>query len=137
MTHIIHFVCAIITGLSFPFIEAMAQSQENQSTVLPTAQEIISTNARLPVLVAEGMMWTKVEYDKKTKTQRFYYSFTEDVDKQSIRVAQEQGKKRMKNALRQNPRSMDRINAGMTYVYLYYSRYNTKLYEIRISRSDF
>ena len=82
-------------------------------------------------------MWTKVEYDKDTKIQRFYYRFTGNVDKQAIRVAQSQGKERMKNALKQNPRSMARINAGMTYVYIYCSKNNTKLYEIRINKNDF
>ena len=111
--------------------------QEEDNAILPSEKEILETNARLPVLVGEGTMWTKVEYDKDTKIQRFYYRFTEDVDKQAIRVAQSQGKERMKNALKQNPRSMARINAGMTYVYIYCSKNNTKLYEIRINKNDF
>ena len=131
---------SVIVGLLLTLCSqfyVFAQKQGINNTVLPTTKEISETNARLPVLVGEGTMWTKVEYDKDTKIQRFYYRFTGNVDKQAIRVAQSQGKERMKNALKQNPRSLARINAGMTYVYIYCSKNNTKLYEIRINKNDF
>lgn len=120
-------------GISF------AQTRSySQSSVLPTASEIESTNARLPVFVADGTMWTKVEYDRATKTERFYYRLTQPVDERTITSAVlYQLKGNMKNAMRQNPNSMKRVNAGMTYLYLYYSSDNRKLYEIRIDKSDF
>ena len=131
---------SVIVGLLLTFcsqIHVLAQKQGINNTVFPTTKEISETNARLPVLVGEGTMWTKVEYDNEAKIQRFYYRFTEDVNKQAIRVAQSQGKERMKNALKQSPRSMARINAGMTYLYMYYSNTHEKLYEIRINKNDF
>ena len=112
--------------------------QEEDNAVLPSEKEIIETNARLPVLVSENMMFTKVEYDRDTKTERFYYRFTVDIDKQAINnSAIEQGKEGMKGALLRNSGSMARINAGMTYLYIYCSKDNQKLYEIRINNSDF
>lgn len=117
--------------------QVFAQQLRNNNSVLPTTEEITETNARLPVLVAEGTLWTKVEYDRVAKIQKFYYRYTDQIDNQLISSAKIQGKELMKNALKQNPRSMARINAGMTYVYVYCSKNNSKLYEIRINKSDF
>ena len=60
---------SVIVGLLLTFcsqIHVFAQRQGINNTVLPTSKEISETNARLPVLVGEGTMWTKVEYDKDT-----------------------------------------------------------------------
>ena len=118
--------------------QSVSQSSNNKESVFPTPEEIEATNASLPVLVGEGTLFVKVEYDKNTKIQRFYYRFTENIDDRQITTSTiRQGKERMINALRQNKNSMARINAGMTYLYIYYSRDNRKLYEIRINKEDF
>ena len=112
--------------------------QEEENSVLPSEREILETNARLPVAVSEDVLFTKVEYDRDTKTERFYYRFAVDVDKQTIsNSAIEQAKDGMKSALLKNSGSMARINAGMTYLYIYCSKDNKVLYEIRIEKSDF
>ena len=112
-------------------------NNSNKQNVLPTPEEINATNARLPVFVSEGTIWTKVEYDQGSMTQRFFYRFTDEVDRRKIETAKRKGKEQMINALKQNPKSMDRINAGMTYIYLYYANNKTLLYEIKINKSDF
>ena len=138
-TRCIAFLMFFLPLLMVQYSISFAQTHSySQSSVLPTASEIESTNARLPVSVADGTMWTKVEYDRATKTERFYYRLTQPVDERTITSAVlYQLKGNMKNAMRQNPNSMKRVNAGMTYLYLYYSSDNRKLYEIRIDKSDF
>lgn len=107
-----------------------------QSANLTTKEEIISTNAKLPVLVADGTMFTKVEYDDKTKVQTFYYDFTRDIDESLITQDNiNQLKGNMVNALK-GTNSEDRLNAGVTYLYVYRSIDKEKLYEIRIIAND-
>ena len=114
------------------------QSTGHQNSILPTIKEIDETNSRLPVYVAEGLLFTKVDYDTHTKIQSFYYQYTQDVDERMITpYLINQRKENMKNALRQNPKSMARVNAGMTYLYVYFSRNNTILYSIMINKTDF
>ena len=103
---------------------------------LPTKEEIIATNARLPVLVSDGTMFTKVEYDEKTMVQTFYYDFTRDIDESLIthdNISQMKGN--MVNALK-GTNSEDRLNAGVTYLYVYRSIDKEKLYEIQITAND-
>lgn len=107
-----------------------------QSANLPTKEEIISTNAKLPILVADGTIFTKVEYDDKTKVQTFYYDFTRDIDESLITQDNiNQLKGNMVNALK-GTNSEDRLNAGVTYLYVYRSIDKEKLYEIRITAND-
>ena len=103
---------------------------------LPTKEEIISTNAKLPVLVSDGTMFTKVEYDDNTMVQTFYYDFTRDLDESLITQDNiSQMKENMVNALK-GTNSEDRLNAGVTYLYVYRSIDKEKLYEIQITASD-
>lgn len=111
---------------------------EEPSSVLPTAEEIEITNARLPVNVNEATLFTKVEYDSNTKVQTFYYRYTEDIDYSLISPLRIQlAKASLRNTLQQNKNSMARIDAGMTYLYVYCSKDDAELYEIRINKSDF
>lgn len=108
------------------------------SSILPTAKEIYETNSRLPVQVADGLMWIRVDYDTSTKTEKFIYKFVNTIDHQTISSAIiKQRKRQMMDAMRQRKGSMDRINSGMTYKYIYYTKDNTKLYEININKADF
>ena len=103
---------------------------------LPTKEEILSTNAKLPVLVSDGTMFTKVEYDEETMVQTFYYDFTRDIDESLItqdNISQMKGN--MVNALK-GTNSEDRLNAGVTYLYVYRSIDKEKLYQIQIKASD-
>lgn len=103
---------------------------------IPSREEIISTNAKLPVLVSDGTMFTKVEYDDNTMVQTFYYEFTRDFDESLITqdiISQLKGN--MVNALKGTD-SEDRLNAGVTYLYVYRSIDKEKLYEIQIKASD-
>lgn len=49
---------------------------DKDNNVLPTQEEIDETNARLPIIVAEGTLFTHVSYDEATNTQTFYYDYT-------------------------------------------------------------
>ena len=113
-------------------------TKQGVDSVLPTAEEIKDTNAHLPITVAENTVFYKVEYDSERKIQRFYYRFTVKVDETAITPAFiKQRKDLMKKLLQQKTGSMARINAGMTYLYVYHSSEYKKLYEIRIDKSDF
>lgn len=117
-------------------MEVTQIDNSKQSVNLPTKEEIISTNAKLPVLVSDGTMFTKVEYDDKTKVQTFYYDFTRDIDESLITQDNiNQLKGNMVNALK-GTNSEDRLNAGVTYLYVYRSIDKEKLYEIRITAND-
>lgn len=131
-------VALFVLSLTTSFAQSALQSSNSRQSVLPTEQEIKSTNSQLPILVSDGTMWIKLEYDSNTKIERFYYRFTEDVDTSLITSSRiRQSKELMKSALQQNAGSMARINAGMTYLYIYSSKDNRKLYEVRINKSDF
>lgn len=131
-------VALFVLSLTTSFAQSALQSSNSRQSVLPTEQEIKSTNSQLPILVSDGTMWIKLEYDSNTKIEKFYYRFTEDVDTSLITSSRiRQSKELMKSALQQNAGSMARINAGMTYLYIYSSKDNRKLYEIRINKSDF
>lgn len=103
---------------------------------LPTQQEIASVNASLPKLISDGTMLTKVEYNEKSKVETFYYDFTRDVDKALITSENiSQLKENMINALKGTD-SEERLKAGVTFLYVYRSLDNIKLYDIRIKASD-
>lgn len=142
----------VINGLFAAFISCKNQSPANNSipkkviseektntveqNLLPTQEEINSVNSKLPVLVADGTMFTKVEYDEETKIQTFYYDFTRDIDESMVKpeiIAQLKGN--MVNALK-NTNNETRINAGVTFLYVYRSIEKKILYEIRINAND-
>ena len=106
------------------------------NSVLPTKEEIISYNASLPVLVSDGTLCVKVEYNEDTKVQTFYYEFTRAVDEGAItQEVINQIKEQMVIALKET-NSVDRLKAGVTYLYVYSSKEKKKLYEIKIQASD-
>lgn len=104
---------------------------------LPTKEEIQSVNANLPVKVAEGTMFTKVEYDDQTRIQTFYYDFTQDVDESLTRPEIiDNLKSKMVNALKGTDNE-ERIRDGVTFIYVYRSISKKVLYKIKIDASDF
>ena len=124
------------SGISVTKIEESPIVSSKINANLPTKEEIISTNAKLPVLVSDGTMFTKVDYNEKTMVQTFYYDFTRDFDESLItqdNISQMKGN--MVNALK-GTNSEDRLNAGVTYLYVYRSIDKEKLYEIRITAND-
>jgi hypothetical protein len=105
--------------------------------IFPTQDEIEAVNAKLPVLVSEGTLNTKVEYDERTKVQTFYYRFTQEVDENLISKEKiNQLKSDMVSALKNSPNNIKRLNSGMAFLYIYYSVDNRKLYEISINSND-
>ena len=111
-------------------------SEEEQS-IYPTKGEIDSVNAKLPVMVSEGTLFTKVEYNEKTKVQTFNYRLTQDVDASLLsKDVISQLKSNMVSAIKNSPNTIERLNAGMTYLYIYYSKDNHRLYDIVINQND-
>lgn len=108
------------------------QDNKVQVTPLPTDQEINAINARLPMSVADGVIFMKVDYNKSTKTQTFVF--------RSSNKTSEASAKQIKTALisnmRNDPVGKIRMNAGVTYVYLYYYLDGTPIYRIKIDKSD-
>ncbi len=105
--------------------------------VFPTQSEIEEINSKLPVLVSEGTLNTKVEYDDRSKVQTFYYRFTQEVDESLItEEIIQQLKSNMIAELKKDTNNIIRLNAGMTFLYVYYSMDNRKLYEITINAND-
>lgn len=109
------------------------QDNKVQVTPLPTDQEINAINARLPMSVADGVIFMKVDYNKSTKTQAFVF--------RSSNKTSEATAKQIKTALisnmRNDPVGKIRMNAGVTYVYLYYYLDGTLINSIKINKSDF
>ena len=105
--------------------------------IFPTQTEIEEVNARLPILVSEGTLNTKVEYDDCTKVQTFYYRFTQEVDESQITKEMiQQLKSNMVAELKRNTNNVIRLEAGMSFLYVYYSFDNRRLYEITINAND-
>ena len=105
----------------------------------PTADEIQSTNAKLPIEVGEGTMWTKVEYNEATKVETFYYKFTQEVDESLISPENISILKRNMVAAYSNPQNASnakRIKSGVTFVYVYKSINDKVLYKITIDSID-
>ncbi len=107
--------------------------EKYEQSILPTKREIDSVNARLPILVSEGTLNTRIEYDERTKVQSFYFRFTQEVDESQINsIVIGKLKANMVHELKKSPNNVNRIQAGMTFLYVYYSVDNRRLYEIRI-----
>jgi len=111
--------------------------EKHEQSVYPTKGEIDSANAELPILVSEGTLNTKIEYNEDTKVQTFYYRFTQEVDKNLVTPeVLTQLKSNMVEALKKSPNNIRRLNAGMTFLYVYYSVDGRKLYNIKIDSKD-
>lgn len=129
------FIPANIQGEDFLNEYDMAQAAE---TVMPSLKEIEEINSKLPSFVSQELELYKVEYDFNKKIEFFYYRYVADVNDESITPSLvDQLKEKIKIGLLNNPGSMARINAGMTYTYEYISTNGTKLYDIRIDKYDF
>ncbi len=110
-------------------------TNNNDSNVLPTQEEIDETNARLPIIVAEGTLFTQVSYDEATKTQTFYYDCTQEIDESVITAESiNQRKALMIQALKDG--NTERLEAGVTYMYVYRSVDGIVLYQIQIDSDD-
>lgn len=110
---------------------------EEEQNIFPTQSEIENVNAQLPVLVAEGTLNTKVEYDDHTKVQTFYYRYTQEINEDLIttEVIQEL-KSNMVSALKKDANNVRRLKVGMVFLYVYYSIDNRRLYEIKVDSND-
>ena len=108
---------------------------DKDNNLLPTQEEIDETNARLPIIVAEGTLFTHVSYDEATKTQTFYYDYTHEID-ESVITAEfiNQRKALMIQALKDG--NTERLEAGVTYLYVYRSVGGRVLYQIQIDSDD-
>ena len=130
---------SIETQYDNPAIPDYQESEDysiNESeSIFPTTEEIAAINSQLPYEVAENTMWVRVEYNERDKIQKFYYDFTVPVDRQLITPElMRELKQEMVSALNYN--NNKRLQAGMTYIYIYRSVNKEKLYEIKIDKSD-
>ena len=117
--------------------DVLEMQKKQQERELPTKGEIDSVNAKLPVLVSEGTLFTRVEYDKNSKVQTFYYRLTQEIDENLItKDVIIQLKSNVVSGIKKSPNSVRRINAGVTFLYVYSSVKNKKLYEIKIDAND-
>ena len=117
--------------------DSNSEFSKEEQTIYPTKGEIDSVNAKLPIMVSEGTLFTKVEYNEKTKVQTFYYRLTQDVDASLLsKDVISQLKSNMVSAIKKSPNTIERLNAGMTYLYIYYSKDNNQLYDIVINQND-
>lgn len=117
--------------------ERKTESFIEEHGIFPTKGEIDSVNAKLPILVSEGTLNTKVEYNENTKLQTFYYRFTQEVDESLVtKDVINQLKANMVSVLRNDQNNVMRLNAGMTFLYVYYSVDGRRMYDIKISSKD-
>ena len=117
--------------------DVLELKKKQEERELPTKGEIDSVNAKLPVLVSEGTLFTKVEYDDNTKVQTFHYRFTQEIDESMLtKDIIKQLKTNVVSGIKNSPNSVRRINAGVTFLYVYYSIDNKRLYEIKIDSND-
>lgn len=120
--------------------DEIVTEQETSAKNLPTKEEIQSVNSKLPIQVAEGTMFTKVEYDENNMVQTFYYDFTQEVDESLISHEIINNLKRnMVNEFKKpdNKDNEERIRNGVTFLYIYRSINKKVLYKIKIDASDF
>ena len=123
----------VLLLISLFFISTICVAQ----SVFPTKEEIKTINAKLPILVGEGTLNTKIEYNYRTKVQTFYFRFTKEVDESLITNSLiSHLKANMVSALKKDFNNLRRLNAGMTFLYVYYSVDNRKLYKITINAND-
>lgn len=107
--------------------------------IFPTQEEIDSINSKLPIPFEEAfLMGSKVEYNEQTKVETFYFDYTIEIEESWI-TDENIGKLKanmidMLNA--GSSKDKERLNAGMTYLYIYRSIEGKKLYEIRIDAND-
>lgn len=117
--------------------DVLELKKKQEERELPTKGEIDSVNAKLPVLVSEGTLFTHVEYDEKTKVQTFHYRFTQDIDESTLtKDVINQLKTNVVSGIKNSPNSIRRINAGVTFLYIYSSVENKRLYQIKIDSND-
>ena len=117
--------------------ERKTESFIEEHGIFPTKGEIDSVNAKLPIMVSEGTLNTKVEYNENTKLQTFYYRFTQEVDESLVtKDVINQLKANMVSVLRNDQNNVMRLNAGMTFLYVYYSVDGRRLYDIKIDSKD-
>lgn len=117
--------------------DVLELKKKQEERELPTKGEIDSVNAKLPVLVSEGTLFTKVEYDDNTKVQTFHCRFTQVIDESMLtKDVIRQLKTNVVSGIKNSPNSVRRINAGVTFLYIYSSIENKKLYEIKIDSKD-
>jgi predicted Zn-dependent protease len=117
--------------------DVLEVKKKQEERELPTKGEIDSVNAQLPVLVSEGTLFTKVEYDDNTKVQTFHYRFTQEIDESMLtKDVIKKLKTNVVSGIKNSPNSVRRINAGVTFLYIYSSIENKKLYEIKIDSKD-
>ena len=117
--------------------DVLELKKKQEERELPTKGEIDSVNTKLPVLVSEGTLFTKVEYDDNTKVQTFHYRFTQEIDERMLtKDVIRQLKTNVVSGIKNSPNSVRRINAGVTFLYVYYSIDNKRLYEIKIDSND-
>jgi hypothetical protein len=117
--------------------DVLELKKKQEERELPTKGEFDSVNAKLPVLVSEGTLFTKVEYDDNTKVQTFHYRFTQEIDERMLtKDVIRQLKTNVVSGIKNSPNSVRRINAGVTFLYVYYSIDNKRLYEIKIDSND-
>ncbi len=111
--------------------------EKYEQSIFPTKGEIDSVNAKLPIMVSEGTLNTKIEYNERTKVQTFYYRFTQEVDESMVtNEVISQLKTQMVSVLRNDQNNVRRLNAGMTFLYVYNSVDGRRLYEIEINSND-
>ena len=117
--------------------DAMKLKKKQVERELPTKGEIDSVNAKLPVLVSDGTLFTLVQYDEKSKVQTFHYRFTQEIDESMLtKDLINQLKTNVVSGIKNSPNSVRRINAGVTFLYIYSSVENKRLYEIKIDSND-
>jgi len=113
------------------------QKKSNDKSIFPTPEEIRSVNSKLPAYVSKGTLNTKVEYNNRTKVQTFYYRFTQEVDERMItKNVLQKLKSNMVSVIKKDANNVRRLNAGMTFLYVYYSNDNKRLYSITINSND-
>ena len=111
------------------------ETHKNHNNVFPTQKEMEETNALLPIRVG-NVMFTSVSYDGMTKTQTFYYDYIQEIDESTITLESiTQTKSFMVEALKEGG-NVERIQAGVTYLYVYRSVDGRVLYNIHIDSGD-
>lgn len=107
-----------------------------ENNILPTQEEIDETNAILPVKVVEGVMFSRVAYDETTMTQTFYYDFTQEIEESAITTEFINQRKALLLQVLKEQGNTERLEAGVTYLYIYRSVDGRVLYKIHIDSED-
>ena len=107
-----------------------------ENNILPTQEEIDETNAILPVKVVEGVMFSRVAYDETTMTQTFYYDFTQEIEESAITTEFINQRKALLLQVLKEQGNTERLEAGVTYLYIYRSVDGRVLYKIHLDSED-